>query len=664
MLAELPLLARYTVTADDAVYAIPFRVYRAEDVAVTFSTNGRTETALTLGKDYSVQILPAGGAELTLAAGVAGGVVPAGAVLAIASAVPATQEADFSNTATVNTGALETQLDREVQMIQQLKDGLALAVKVPAAGNQSPEDLLADIFDAKDSAADSATSAQANANAAAESARAAAGSAAIATEEREAACICAGEAKDARDVAIAQTEAANTLMEAELAKVNAIVAANRTDQQAAVTRARQWAEKAPDTPVDYDEEGNPRYSARHWAENAQKIAIEPPTAERRGSIRVGAGLHLETGENGDKDVLTADLATQEAPGRVQPDGVTTTVDEEGLLTALGGNLLLNEEEWITVSGTWTAKATGWHELFLINGGMGGMVSAGTCYIKGGNSGSYDRIFVYLEKGQETNVTIGAGGLKRVALSGAAQWPPKGGLTYFGTYTARFNNEFSGHIHYTQSSAYAHYGAPGGFGADSGSSAPRFYGAGGGVYYRSTTDYAASDGASGAICARWHDPAKANGPLPEPALLTARRLASRAAATPVTVNLYDPETGQGSIWREEDAPAQLAKGLITQEAWMEICAARAAEDYAAWLSSPDTEEERFELLRMACEARLTATDKMTTPDYPISDEVRAAVNAYRKAVRELNHQPGAPWDGGGEATPWPVEPVVTKVQEEE
>ena len=140
MLAELPLLARYTVTADDAVYAIPFRVYRAEDVAVTYSTNGRTETALTLGKDYSVQILPAGGAELTLAAGVAGGVVPAGAVLAIASAVPATQEADFSNTATVNTGALETQLDREVQMIQQLKDGLALAVKVPAAGNQSPEE--------------------------------------------------------------------------------------------------------------------------------------------------------------------------------------------------------------------------------------------------------------------------------------------------------------------------------------------------------------------------------------------------------------------------------------------------------------------------------------------------------------------------------------------
>ena len=135
-----------------------------------------------------------------------------------------------------------------------------------------------------------------------------------------------------------------------------------------------------------------------------------------------------------------------------------------------------------------------------------------------------------------------------------------------------------------------------------------------------------------------------------------------AARPVTVNLYDPATGQGSVWREEDAPAKLAEGLITEEAWLEICAAKAAEERAEWLASPDTEAQRFELLRVACEAKLTATDKLTTPDYPISDEDRAAVGAYRKAIRELNHQPGAPWDGGGEATPWPVEPVVTKVQE--
>ena len=644
MLAELPLLARYTVTADDAVYAIPFRVYRAEDVAVTYSTNGRTETALTLGKDYSVQILPAGGAELTLAAGVAGGVVPAGAVLAIASAVPATQEADFSNTATVNTGALETQLDREVQMIQQLKDGLALAVKVPAAGNQSPEELLADIFDAKDAAADSATSAQANANAAAESARSAAGSAAVATEAREAACICAEEARAARDVALAQTEAANTLMEAELAKVNAIVAVNRTDQQAAVTAARQWAEKAPDTPVDYDAEGKPRYSARHWAENAQKIAIEPPTAERRGSIRVGAGLHLETGGNGEKDVLAVSLAE------------------------LGGQLLLNSEEWITESGTWTAKSTGWHELFLISGGAGALAQNRTTHmvICGGWSGDYKTFLIYLTEGQQVPVVIGAGGL----AANETTTVRFGGRTSFGDYSTVSCEEedwqgFPAALFNIPISSNGVQGVlmPGtGFGSNNYSQLPSFYGAGGDA--RTSGDgtiHECTNGKQGAIRVRRHDPAKANGPLPTPALLSARSVASRAAAAPATVSLYDPETGPGSVWNEADVEAKLAEGLVREEAWLETCAARAAEEYAAWLASPDTEAERFKLLRIACEAKLTATDKLTTADYPISDEDRAAVNAYRNAIRELNHQPSAPWDGGGELTPWPEMPTVSKVQ---
>ena len=662
MLAELPLLARYTVTGDDAVYAIPYRVYRAEDVAVTFSTNGRTETALTLGKDYSVQILPAGGAELTLAAGVAGGVVPAGAVLAIASAVPATQEADFSNTATVNTGALETQLDREVQMIQQLKDGLALAVKLPAAGNQSPEELLADIFDARDSAADSATSAQANANAAAESARSAAGSAAIATEEREAACICAGEAKDARDAAVLQAEVANTLMEAELAKVNAIVGANRTDQQAAVTRARQWAEKEVDVPVEYDEEGNPRYSARHWAENAQKIAIEPPTAERRGSIRVGAGLHLETGKNGDKDVLTADLATQEAPGRVQPDGVTTTVDEAGVLSVLGGNLLLNEEEWITVSGTWTAKATGWHELFLINGGQGALVHTGIKFMSGGASGNYDKIMVYLEEGQEVPVTIGAGSPGLVQTSGATAWRPGGGVTQFGEHTPRFNTSLPG-MH-SSAAASQDYVSGGGFGALAGSGEPRFYGAGGGGFYISTTGSEASSGKQGAVCVRWHNPAKAAGPLPVATFRMARE------AKLATVNLYDPETGQGSVWYSGDVLTKLAEGMLPEGAWKEICAQKAAEAYDEWLTSYGTLAERFEMLRAARKGKLADYDvavaELRRKERAGADVTAdlAAWDAYAEALCDLPAQEGAPWDGGGELTPWPEEPTVSKVQEEE
>ncbi len=58
------------------------------------------------------------------------------------------------------------------------------------------------------------------------------------------------------------------------------------------------------------------------------------------------------------------------------------------------------------------------------------------------------------------------------------------------------------------------------------------------------------------------------------------------------------------------------------------------------------------LRAARDARLAATDCLVLPDYPIPDDQRAAVQAYRQALRDLPAREGAPWDGGGEGTPWP------------
>ena len=66
----------------------------------------------------------------------------------------------------------------------------------------------------------------------------------------------------------------------------------------------------------------------------------------------------------------------------------------------------------------------------------------------------------------------------------------------------------------------------------------------------------------------------------------------------------------------------------------------------------TEAELFQLLRTERDRRLAATDYLLMPDYPLSDDQRAVVQAYRQALRDLPAQPGAPWDGGGEATPWP------------
>ncbi len=69
------------------------------------------------------------------------------------------------------------------------------------------------------------------------------------------------------------------------------------------------------------------------------------------------------------------------------------------------------------------------------------------------------------------------------------------------------------------------------------------------------------------------------------------------------------------------------------------------------------EAIFESLRASRDARLAATDKYMLADYPISEDNLALVKAYRAALRDLPEQPGAPWDGGGEATPWPIMPEV-------
>lgn len=67
----------------------------------------------------------------------------------------------------------------------------------------------------------------------------------------------------------------------------------------------------------------------------------------------------------------------------------------------------------------------------------------------------------------------------------------------------------------------------------------------------------------------------------------------------------------------------------------------------------TTEELFTALRTERDKRIAATDYLLTPDYPVSEAKLAAVTVYRAALRDLPAQPGAPWDGGGKKTPWPV-----------
>ena len=186
MIPVQKVLVRYTVTAGVLEYAVPFALYGTGDVNVSWAAAGDTETQTTLapGSDYSVTVFR----DMTGGKGtLADGKVPAGATLAIESAVPLTQELDLSNTATVDTEATEGQLDRMVQMIQQLGDGLSRAVKVNATDSSTPEELLASLYRARDIARDAAEAAADSEQAAEGSEQAAATSASRAAASEQAA---------------------------------------------------------------------------------------------------------------------------------------------------------------------------------------------------------------------------------------------------------------------------------------------------------------------------------------------------------------------------------------------------------------------------------------------------------------------------------------------
>lgn len=111
--------------------------------------------------------------------------------------------------------------------------------------------------------------------------------------------------------------------------------------------------------------------------------------------------------------------------------------------------------------------------------------------------------------------------------------------------------------------------------------------------------------------------------------------------PLTAEDYDEQVAPFvKLWQDEKARLEQA----------------AAEAEAARLAEYNSEEARFERLRSERDRRLAATDYLLMPDYPLDNTHKEAVRLYRQALRDLPALSGAPWDGGGEATPWPELPA--------
>ena len=144
MRTDQSIINRYTVTAGVLSYSVTFPLFEPEDVLVMLSTDGGdTERELSLNDDYSVSINGGQtGGTVTLKSGVA----QAGNIIAFLSNVPYTQELDLSNVATIDVNAMEEQLDRTTQQVQQVRELATRHLTVPATSPKTPQEVMTEIF--------------------------------------------------------------------------------------------------------------------------------------------------------------------------------------------------------------------------------------------------------------------------------------------------------------------------------------------------------------------------------------------------------------------------------------------------------------------------------------------------------------------------------------
>lgn len=114
-------------------------------------------------------------------------------------------------------------------------------------------------------------------------------------------------------------------------------------------------------------------------------------------------------------------------------------------------------------------------------------------------------------------------------------------------------------------------------------------------------------------------------------------------------------GEIEMWDAQPFPGSVEVDYEVVRGWN-------GKPYNAGEEPPEPAETVFGSLRASRDARLAATDKYLLADYPISEDNLALVKEYRTALRALPEQPAAPWDGGGDVTPWPDAPDILQMEQ--
>lgn len=145
-----PLLGNGVTTS----FPFSFKVFAPTDVKVVIANSAGVETVLVLNSDYTVtlnanQDTSPGG---TITYPISGSPLPSGSVLSIIGNISYDQPLDLPSGGNFSPLALENQLDRTTMQIQQLREEMDRAVKLPPTSSESAEELVADLQRVADSA--------------------------------------------------------------------------------------------------------------------------------------------------------------------------------------------------------------------------------------------------------------------------------------------------------------------------------------------------------------------------------------------------------------------------------------------------------------------------------------------------------------------------------
>ena len=143
-------------------------------------------------------------------------------------------------------------------------------------------------------------------------------------------------------------------------------------------------------------------------------------------------------------------------------------------------------------------------------------------------------------------------------------------------------------------------------------------------------------------------------------------------TPENIVLRSPSaedrdmfTGRG--WRELSASEIAAAGMTGYEHLVSPLNTTVNADGSITFTppTPPSSEELFTSLRSERDMLIStvlwmrerhADELELGKETTLTPEQYTALLTYIQTLRDLPVQPGAPWDGGGELTPWPIKPV--------